>query len=177
MVYVRVTRQDIIICGPEGKPGPDRRRKYRRYEVPLRHAASLEHSEGSDRERDARCVGRPPRSEEYKKVPQLTRKRVHVETMESRCARRDRQVNSYQGRSGRRAIPVADQLKKGAIEIPILQSLSMANGAPASSRRWLLTRKGRGTIHIHYIMPPCRHGYGRVDRLPFSLLPRRQLPS
>jgi hypothetical protein len=24
---------------------------------------------------------------------------------------------------------------------------------------------------------PCRHGYGRVDRRPFSLLPRRRLPS
>jgi hypothetical protein len=24
---------------------------------------------------------------------------------------------------------------------------------------------------------PCRHGYGRIDRRPFSLLPRRRLPS
>jgi hypothetical protein len=97
-----VTHYDII-CGPEGKPGPDRHRHL------SRPGAAAE-----------------SRYEEYKEAPQLTRKRVHVETMEWRCARRHRQVNSYQGRPGRRTIPVAVRLKKGAIEIPILQSLSIA---------------------------------------------------
>jgi hypothetical protein len=44
----------------------------------------------------------------------------------------------------------------------------------------LLTRKRGKTIHTATSCRPCRpcrHGYGRVDRLPFSLLPRRQLPS
>jgi hypothetical protein len=53
----------------------------------------------------------------------------------------------------------------------------MAPTTPASSRRWLVDAQRGKTMHTATSCRPCRHGYGPVGRLLFSLLPRRQLPS